>query len=112
MARSFFSDGVAMVRISGLVDDVIHAHNGQAKKSLTRDSYGTKYDVFMPHCQLVNKNSYCCQTITQTVHLMLGWDSFELEIRSMERGICPIAMLALHLTLYSLTGSRFDPRVT
>ena len=30
----------------------------------------------------------------------------ELEIRSMERGICPIAMLALHLTLNSLTGSR------
>jgi len=29
-----------------------------------------------------------------------------LEIRSMERGICPIAPLALHLTLYSLTGSR------
>ena len=28
-----------------------------------------------------------------------------LEIRSMERGICPIATLALHLTLYSLTGS-------
>jgi len=33
----------------------------------------------------------------------------KLEIRSMERGICPIATLALHLTLYSLTGSRFDP---
>ena len=30
----------------------------------------------------------------------------ELEIRSMERGICPIALLALRLTLYSLTGSR------
>jgi len=30
----------------------------------------------------------------------------ELEIRSMERGICPIATLALRLTLYSLTGSR------
>jgi len=29
----------------------------------------------------------------------------QLEIRSMERGICPIATLALHLT-YSLTGSR------
>jgi len=27
----------------------------------------------------------------------------------MERGICPIATLALHLTLYPLTGSRFDP---
>ena len=27
----------------------------------------------------------------------------------MERGICPIATLALHLTLYSLTGSRFNP---
>ena len=33
----------------------------------------------------------------------------QLEIRSVERGICPIATLALHLTLYSLTGSRFDP---
>ena len=33
----------------------------------------------------------------------------KLEIRSVERGICPIATLALHLTLYSLTGSRFDP---
>ena len=33
----------------------------------------------------------------------------QLEIRSMERCICPIATLALHLTLYSLTGSRFDP---
>ena len=32
--------------------------------------------------------------------------SRELEIRSMERGICPIATLALRLTLYSLTGSR------
>jgi len=32
----------------------------------------------------------------------------KLEIRSMERGICPIATLGLHLTLYSLTGSR-DP---
>jgi len=34
---------------------------------------------------------------------------YKLEIRSTERGICPIVMLALHLTLYSLTGSRFDP---
>ena len=39
---------------------------------------------------------------SMTIHL-------KLEIRSMERGICPIATLALHLTLYSLTGSRFDP---
>jgi len=30
----------------------------------------------------------------------------KLEIRSVERGICPIAPLALRLTLYSLTGSR------
>ena len=30
----------------------------------------------------------------------------QLEIRSMERGICPIAPLALRLTLYSLSGSR------
>jgi len=27
----------------------------------------------------------------------------------MERGICPIALLALHLTLYSLTGSQVWP---
>jgi len=33
----------------------------------------------------------------------------ELEIRSMERGICPIAMVTLHLTLYSLTESRVWP---
>jgi len=32
--------------------------------------------------------------------------TIKLEIRSMERGICPIAPLALRLTLYSLTGSR------
>jgi len=31
---------------------------------------------------------------------------WELEIRSMERGICPIAPLILRLTLYLLTGSR------
>jgi len=31
---------------------------------------------------------------------------FELEICSMERGICSIATLAFRLTLYSLTGSR------
>jgi len=34
---------------------------------------------------------------------------FKLEIRSMERGICPIAPLTLRLTLYSLTGSRVWP---
>jgi len=33
----------------------------------------------------------------------------ELELRSMERGICPIATLALRLTLYSLTASRVWP---
>ena len=36
----------------------------------------------------------------------IGIFIFELEIRSVERGICPIAPLALRLTLYSLTGSR------
>ena len=30
----------------------------------------------------------------------------KLEMRSVERGICPIAPLTLRLTLYSLTGSR------
>jgi len=34
---------------------------------------------------------------------------FKLEIRFMERGICPIATLTLLLTLYSLTGSRVWP---
>jgi len=33
----------------------------------------------------------------------------KLEIRSIKRGICPIATLALRLTLYSLTGSRVWP---
>ena len=33
----------------------------------------------------------------------------KLEIRSMERGICPIATPALRLTLYLLTGSRVSP---
>jgi len=31
---------------------------------------------------------------------------YELEMRSVERGICPTASLTLCLTLYSLTGSR------
>jgi len=31
---------------------------------------------------------------------------YKLEIRSMERSICPIAPLVLRLTLYSLTRSR------
>ena len=30
----------------------------------------------------------------------------KLEMRSVERGICPIAPLTLRLTLYLLTGSR------
>jgi len=36
---------------------------------------------------------------------VLGYSKLQInkpEIRSMERGICPIAPLALHLTLYSL----------
>jgi len=50
----------------------------------------------------------------KVVYLIFGHNVYyrsydKLEIRSMERGICPIATLALHLTLYSLTGSRFDP---
>ena len=44
-----------------------------------------------------------------TISLRIVEVIFILEIRSVERGICPIATLALHLTLYSLTGSRFDP---
>jgi len=42
-----------------------------------------------------------------------GWREIhvQLEIRSMERGICPIAPLMLRLTLYSLTGSRVWPLV-
>ena len=39
----------------------------------------------------------------------LIWALWKLEIRSMEWGICPIATLALRLTLYSLTGSRVWP---
>jgi len=34
---------------------------------------------------------------------------FIVEMRSVERGICPIAPLALRLTLYLLTGSRVWP---
>ena len=45
----------------------------------------------------------------RALHLAYNASHDKLEIRSMERGICPIAMLALCLTLYSLTGSRVWP---
>jgi len=51
-------------------------------------------DVFNVLCQL-----YFC----------FSYSFKQLEIRSMERGICPIALLVLRLTLYSLTWSRVWP---
>jgi len=55
-----------------------------------------------------------CQRATHILETMSHAGRIcQLKIRSMERGICPIAPLALRLTLYSLTGQKlgheFDP---
>ena len=61
-------------------------------------------------CTLTHiSHRFSVQSINQTIKSIKINFIAKLEIRSMERGICPIATLALHLTLYSLTGSRFDP---